>query len=265
MTVYSCILSLPGMRRKKKSRKLAKIHVHHKYSVNMLSITRSQRNQKVLITRMKDKPEQNPNKGSSSACVSERCWNSHSDAQHISLLGLQWTGFVFLVFFWASENVTSFGFVVLVYTRIPMWIPCLRLPATLHLKITWGPLLPSFGWYYGQARLRGESLVKLIDFRASQAAKIKRRDLTVRTCFFPPILYQAEIGCLKVWPIFYSTIVPQAALADVAQTPWSEYSQLKSPKWTGSHARSRDAGTMLSHRTASLETCPPPQPYPTEK
>lgn len=71
MTVRSCILSLPSMRRKKKSRKLAKIHVHHKYSANMLSIMHSQRNQKVLITRMKDKPEQNPNKGSSSACVSE--------------------------------------------------------------------------------------------------------------------------------------------------------------------------------------------------
>lgn len=188
MTVRSCILSLPSMRRKKKSRKLAKIHVHHKYSANMLSIMHSQRNQKVLITRMKDKPEQNPNKGSSSACVSERCWNSHSggtaDAQHISLLGLQWTGFVFPVFFWASEHLTGFEFVILVYTRIPMWIPCLRLPAMLHLKIMWGSLLLSFGWYYDQARLHGESLVKLIDFGGSQEAKVKRRDLTVRTFFF---------------------------------------------------------------------------------
>ena len=147
----------------------------------------SQRNQKVLITRMNDKLEQNPNKGGSSACVSKSCWHSHSggtaDAQHSSLLGLQWIGFVFLVFFWASENLTAFGFIFLVYTRMPMWFSCLRLSAMLHLEITWGPLLPSFGWDYGQARLHGESLVKQIDFGRSQAAKIKRRGLTVRTCF----------------------------------------------------------------------------------
>lgn len=175
------------MRRKKKSRKLAKTHVHHKYSANMLSIMRSQRNQKVLITRMKDKPEQNLNKDSSSACVSERCWHSRSggraDAQHSSLLGPQWTTLLFLVFFWASENLTGFGFIFLVYTGIPMWIPYLWLSATLHLEIMWGPLLPSFWWGCGQASLHGESLVKWIDFGGSQTAKIKRRGFTVRTCF----------------------------------------------------------------------------------
>lgn len=172
---------------KKNSRKLAKIHVHHKYSANMLSIMCSQRNQKVLITRMNDKPEQNHNKGGSSACVSKRCWHSHSgataDAQHSSLLRLQWTGFVFLVFFWASENLTGFGFIFLVYTRISVCIPCLRASAMLHLEIMWGLLLPRFGWDYGHTRLHGESLVKVVNFGGSQVAKIKRRGLWVRTWF----------------------------------------------------------------------------------
>lgn len=70
--VYGCILSLPGTRRKRESRKLAKIHVHHKYPANMLLIMHS-KDQKVLITRMKNKPEQNTNEGGRSASVSERC------------------------------------------------------------------------------------------------------------------------------------------------------------------------------------------------
>lgn len=81
--VYGCILSLPGMRRKKESRKLAKIHIHHKYSANMLSIMHSQRDQKVLITRMKNKPEQNTNEGGSSASASERCLPSCSGEQQM--------------------------------------------------------------------------------------------------------------------------------------------------------------------------------------
>lgn len=130
---------------KKESRKLAKIHVHHKYSANMLSIMHSQRNQKVLITRMKNKPEQNTNEGGSTASVSEiltLMLKGTANAQHISLLGLQWTGFLFLVFFWAPQNLTGFGFILLVHTKIPIEIPYLRLPVVLYLEIMWKHLLP---------------------------------------------------------------------------------------------------------------------------
>lgn len=158
------------MRRKKEFRKLAKTHVHHKYSANMLSIMHSQRDQKVLITRMKNRPEQNTNEGGSSASVSERCWPSCSGEQQMLSTACCWAfseqGFLSW-FFSGLQKINRFWIHITDLHKDTHRNSLSQSPdsAVFRNNVRASHTHPISGRHYCQARINGEFLLQIIVFR----------------------------------------------------------------------------------------------------
>lgn len=159
------------MRRKKDSRKLAKIHVHHKHSANTLSIMHSPRDQKVLITRMENKPEQNTSEGGSQPLFlrdadPQAQGNSKCSAQLSA--GPSVNRIYFPGIFLGSRKFNRFWIHITGLHKDTHRNSLSQTPnsAVFGNNVRVSPTHSIFGWHYGQAKLHGESLLQIMVFKS---------------------------------------------------------------------------------------------------